>query len=326
MMAVLARRHGSPEVLQCEELPTPPLTDTEVLIRTEVATVNFADVKARRGEAPHLPIVLGHDVVGTVEVIGSAVTTVATGQRVGAIVWEGAYAEFVAAPAERVVPIPDDVPSTQAAGLVALSTAYNVLTVVGQVRAGDSVLINAAAGGVGSIAIQIARELGARVVIGAIRSANKAHLVEAAGAQPLVTDYGPHHAAKAQALAHGPIDLLIDSVGGKAFESGLESLGPFGRVVSFGHTSGEPAFVSTDVIQRSSLSVFGYRGRNHLGARPATVMDGAKAGLRLLAESRIRIAVGATFPLHRAAEAHRMLESGTSVGKLLLVPGAVPVA
>jgi len=321
MRAVLARAYGGPEVLRCERVAAPAPGPHEVLIASEVATVNFADVKARRGDgtAP-LPWIPGHDVVGRVEAVGEQVEGIAVGERVGALVWSGAYAERVAADAALVVQVPDAVASEQAAGLVSMATAWNALTLAGRIAPGDAVLVHAAGGGVGSVAVQLARELGARVVVGAVRSPQKADAVERAGAVALVTGYGDEHAAAARRLAGGPLDLVVDLVGGAAVVAGLAALGTFGRFVSIGNVSGQDAQPSVVALQQASQSLVGFRGRAYQRERADLVAAAAAHALALLAEGRLEVAVAGRFALEEAAAAHAAIERGERAGKLLLVP------
>src|SRR5438093_3781252 len=180
MKAVFVHRYGEPEVLTYQEAPDPTPGPDEVLIRTAIASVNFADIKARRGTdsvTTQLPLIPGHEVVGTIEAVGDKVHTLRMGQRVVAVISSGAYAELVAAPAAFTFSLPETLASEAAAGLVVLITAFNILTLAGRLSPGESVLVQAAAGGTGSTAVQLAKRLGAGLVIGTVGSDEKAALV-----------------------------------------------------------------------------------------------------------------------------------------------------
>ena len=324
MKAVFVNRYGGPEVLSYQDAPDPTPGSDEVLIRTEIANVNFADIKARRGTdsvTTSLPFILGHEVVGTIEAVGAHVHSLRVGQRVTAVITRGAYAELVAAPAALTFPLPETLASEDAAGLVVLMTAFNVLTLAGRITPGESVLVHAAAGGVGSTAIQFAKRLGAGLVIGTVGSDEKAKLVGDLGADHVINYRREPLAARVLELTGGTgVDLILDSVGGSTFDAGLRCLAPGGRVVIFGHTSGEPGHAPTTVLQEENRAVIGYRGRAYLTRRPEVMVQTAKAVLKRVTDGDIRLVIGARFPLREAAAAHRLVEQRESVGKVLLLP------
>jgi NADPH2:quinone reductase len=319
--AIVVREAGGPGVLREEEVDAPVADPGEVLIRVAAATVNYADVKARSGRdgAPVFPYVPGHDVVGTVEAVGDGVTEFAVGQRVGTIVWHGGYAELTPAPVAQTVALPDAISFEQAASVVALATAYAAVVVLGRLQAGEAVVVNGASGGVGSIAVQIARHLGAQVVVGATRSAEKEEFVRELGARPLVTGYGSDYAEQIRAACGRDPDLIVDGVGGPAVEGGVRALAELGRFVTYGGTSGQEGSVPAALIQKRTLTVAGYRGRGYLAARPAVLMEAAAAAFELVVAGAVAVPV-ATMPLGDAARAHEIVESGQTRGKLLLVP------
>ncbi len=324
MKAVMVNRYGGPEVLTYQEAPDPTPGPDEVLIRTEVASVNFADLKARRGTdsvTTPLPLIPGHEVVGTVEAVGEQGHTLCVGQRVTAVVTSGAYAELVVAPAVFTFPLPDTLASEAAAGLVVLMTAFNVLTLAGRLSAGESVLVQAAAGGVGSTAVQFAKRLGAGLVIGTVGSEQKGGLVRELGADQVINYRHEPLTPRVLQLTNGAgVDLILDSVGGSTFDAGLHCLAPGGRIVIFGHTSGESGHAPTTILQEENRAVIGYRGRAYLKRRPAVMTQAATAVLQHVADGDVRLVIGGRFALRDAAAAHQFVEGRESVGKVLLFP------
>lgn len=323
MKAVFARAFGGPEVLELVERPMPTPGPGEVTVRTAYASVNFADVKARRGghhTGAKPPFVPGLDVSGTVEAIGAGVSGLRVGQWVAAAPDGGAYAEVVRARASLVYPLAEGADPRQAAGVVALMTAYNVAIVKGGLQPGETVLVQAAAGGVGSLLVQLAKRYGAARVIGVVGSEAKVAAAQGFGADEVLVvrdeDLRPHLAA----AAPDGIDLVLDSAGGDAFHAAFEALRPFGRIVHFGDAGGTPGPVPVSGMHKANLAVFGYSSGHYRKHRPEGVRHAAERALAHVAAGELRVDVTRVFGLADAAEAHRLLESRASTGKLLLEP------
>lgn len=323
MNVVVATAFGEPDVLRLEQRPAPTPGPGEVTVRTAFASVNYADVKARRGghhTGAKVPFVPGLDVSGTVEQVGEGVTGLRLGQWVAAAPDGGAYAEVVRARAALVYPLAEGVDPRRAAGVVALMTAYNVLLVKGALQPGETVLVQAAAGGVGSLVLQLAKLHGAGRVIGVVGSTAKVEMAKRLGADEVLVvrdeDLRPHLAA----AAPEGIDVALDSAGGDAFVAAFEALRPFGRVVNFGDASGTPGHVSVSRMHKQNMTVVGYSSGHYRKNRPDGVRLAAERALAHVAAGELTVEVTRTFPLAEAAEAHRLIESRASTGKLLLVP------
>ncbi|MCY0879686.1 MAG: NADPH:quinone oxidoreductase family protein [Firmicutes bacterium] len=323
MHAVVVTAWGGPEVLQWMDWPEPAVGPDDVLIRVQTTSVNFADVKARYGQyhgAGKPPFVPGLDVAGVVEAVGEQVEGVAPGMRVVAFPRGGSYAERVVAPKELVYPIPDALDWAPAAGIPTVGfTAYQLLATVARITPGESVLIHSAAGGVGTTAIQIARLLGARFIIGTVGDDAKRPVAEEAGAD-LVVNYRQtsfSEAVKAATDGHG-VDVILDAVGGPVAEESLTCLAPFGRLVHFGDASGEVGRIRVSDLHASCRAVLGYSLGTARRARPASIRPAADHVLQWLQEGRLRVMITREYPLPEAAAAHQWMESRQSVGKIIL--------
>jgi NADPH:quinone reductase len=323
MRAVVARGAGGVEVLAVVDVPEPAPAADEVLIRVRYAGVNFADVNARRGTYGGAGGLrgLGLEVLGEVVAVGVAVRGLAPGRRVAGFSRGPAYAELAVAHQDLVWPVPDEVPDEQAAAFPVVGcTALHLLRSAARLQPGERVLITAAAGGVGTTAIQLARLEGAGLVVGAAGSADRAEVAVRAGADAGI-DYsaGPLDAGLLAAVGPGGVDVVLDGVGGRLRKEALDCLGPFGRLVHFGNSSGTPEDLPSAREQRErNLAVVGF----HLAALRAQhrelVASAAAAVLDRLRAGSLRIAVADVLPLAEAAEAHRRLESRQVTGKLLL--------
>ena len=323
MKAVYAREFGGPEVLELVERTAPTPGPGEVTVRTAFASVNIADVKSRRGghhTGAKPPFVPGLDVSGTVEAIGEGVAGLRVGQWVAAAPDGGAYAEVVRARAALVYPLAAGTDPRQAAGIVALMTAYNVAIVKGGLQPGETVLVQAAAGGVGSLLVQLAKHYGAARVIGVVGSDAKVAVAKGFGADEVLVvreqDLRPHLAA----AAPDGVDLALDSAGGDAFVAAFEALRPFGRIVNFGDAAGAPGPIRVSGMHKTNQAVFGYSSGHYRKHRPEGVRQAAERALAHVAAGELRVEVSRVFGFAQASEAHRLLESRASTGKLLLEP------
>jgi NADPH:quinone reductase len=244
------------------------------------------------------------------------------GQRVAAFPAGGSYAEQVLADPALVYALPEGVDFDTAAAFPTIGvTAYNLLTLVGRLSAGETVLVHAAGGGVGTTAIQMARRLGAGKVIGTVGDDAKVALVHELGADEVINYRAEDFAARVRDLTGGNgADVILDSVAGPTFEASLSCLAPFGRLVVFGQASGEPGVARSADLYGLNRAVLGYSTGGYRRLRPAALRPAAEAVLHLLAGGEIRFVVGGRYPLAEAADAHRLLESRQSTGKILLVP------
>jgi NADPH2:quinone reductase len=324
MKAIRVHEPGGPEVLRYEEVPDPKPEAGEVLIRVEAAGINFADTLARRGLYPTStppPFIPGFEVAGTVMGVGEGVEGITTGQRVMGFAPKGGYAELAVMPAASAIPVPGPMTFEEAAAFpIVYLTAYQALKSFGRLRQGESVLIHAAGGGVGTAAVQLAKVWGARV-FATVGSDEKLSRVKGLGADEVLNyrtvDF-------AEAVRHWTsdkgVDVILESVGGEVFEKSLKSLARDGRLVAIGFSSGVQPQLQLGLLVMNGLSVLGL----HIGVmtlkQPELIRTSAQELIELLAKGRIKPIIGHVFPLREAAEAHRILEGRGSYGKLLLKP------
>lgn len=320
MKAIRYHQQGGPEVLRWEDAPEPVPGPGQVLVRVHAAGVNFADTERRRGlydaQAP-LPRILGSEAAGVVRAVGPGVDASWVGRRVVALTKE-AYAEAALAPVDELLVLPPEVSFEEAAALLVQGlTAYHVVHTVGRVEAGQTVLIHAAAGGVGLLAVQLAKAAGARV-IGTVSGEAKAKLARDVGADAVIRYDQEDVAASVRELTQGRgVERVLDSVGASTWQASLDALAPFGHLVSYGNASGHPPPVEVESLYAKSLTVGAYWLRT-----PTPPEMQRKAREALLAEvvaKRLRIVVGLALPLSRAEEAHRQLEGRNTVGKVVLL-------
>jgi NADPH:quinone reductase-like Zn-dependent oxidoreductase len=328
MRQVVAERAGGPEELRVVDAPVPEPGPGEVLIEAQAVGVNFADVWSRLGVEGQPPYRPGIEVAGTVVAVGADVTTPAVGDRVAATPYgtSGAYAELVRAPADLCFPLPAGLPATTGAALpLNYLTAYAAVEHAARPRAGERVLVHAAAGGVGLAAVQLARRHG--VELFATASPGKHEVLRAEGVKH--TFGYDDWVAEVRERAGDGVDVVVDGVGEDRFRGSLSVLGFGGRVVAYGYTSGVTGETDADRDLETTLSagvplyelLSEARGiiGVHMGAPAATLHRWWDHLLELHAAGEIAPRV-TVLPLADAAEAHRRLHARENVGKLVLVP------
>ncbi len=320
MRAIQIEKVGGPEVLTAATLPDPAPGPGQALIRIEASGVNFIDTYLREGRYPAtLPYVLGQEAAGTVVSVGEGVTTISPGDRVAWCGNPGTYAELALAPADRLVPIPDDLSAQQAAAaLLQGMTAHYLAHDTYRIQPGDEVLIHAGAGGTGLLLTQMAHVLGARVFT-TVSTEEKAELSRAAGAD-IVINYRDHDFAVEVRKHTTGLHAVYDSVGKTTFDQSLSVLRPRGMMVLFGGASGAvPPF---DLIKLSTLgSLYITRPTlNHYILTRTELEARASAVFQAVADGSLKLRIAHTYPLAEAAQAHRDLEARTTTGKLLLIP------
>jgi NADPH2:quinone reductase len=323
MTAVRLHAHGDPDVLRAERVDRPGPGPGQALVRVAAAGVNYADVAARRGVYPlfgELPATVGFEAAGTVQAVGPGGDDALVGRRVVAM-GPGAYAEYLLADAASLIPVPDGLDPTRAAAFAAQGlTAYGMLHAAG-LRAGETVLVHAAAGGVGSLAVQVARLLGADRVVGTAGTPDKRALVRDLGADAAV-DYTapdwPQHVR--DALDGRSVDIALDLVGGALPASTVALLTPAtGRIVLGGMSGGAPELDPSALIT-AGVAAIGYTNPVWL-ARPDFGPTAAPRLLDWITSGALRLVIGATYPLADAAAAHRALETRATTGKVVLLTG-----
>jgi NADPH2:quinone reductase len=320
MHAIVVEQFGDPGVLRWMEWPEPKPGPDEIALRVSLTSVNFTDTLWRRGQmGAKLPFIPGRDCAGVVSAVGENVRGFRVGQRVAAFIDDGSYAEVAVAKASLAYPVPDGVSDEAAASLVVLVTAWNALTFAGRLTAGESVLVRAGAGGVGSAAIQFARSFGAGRIIATVGDMSKVARVRECGAD-VVLDARDFAGGVREATGGRGVDLILDGVAGPVFDMSIETLAPLGRYVNFGHASGAPGSVRTNQLQGANRSVIGYstgyfRANKHEALRPAV-----ENVFRAFLDKKVGLLTSKTFPLREAAQAHRFIESRMSHGKIMLEP------
>jgi NADPH2:quinone reductase len=319
MHAIVVPRNGDASVLEWTERPDPKPGPSEVAIRVTLTGVNYADIMRRRGgyRGGPPPFVPGLDCVGTVTAVGSGVSGITVGERVAAFPEDGGYTEIAIARDVLTYPVPDGVPDEAAASLTMLVTAYNTLVMCARLERGETVLIHSAAGGVGSLAIQCARALGADTIVAVAGGPEKVAFAHSLGADIVVDHTTDDLAAKLEPIG-GKVDVVLDAVGGETFNSTIPLLAEFGRYCIYGQASGEPGEVFTNVLHAGNRAVLGYSTGGYRASRPERLRAGVEGAFDLVSEGLVKVFVGARYPLRDAAEAHRHVESRASHGKTLL--------
>jgi NADPH2:quinone reductase len=325
MKAVLVTKFGGPEVLEYKSIDIPTIGPTQVLIRVAAASINFADIKARLGKyhgAGNPPFIPGLDVAGTIESIGSEVTHLNVGQRVIAFPDSGSYTEYTVADQILTFPIPDTIDFDTAAACPLVSfTSYNLLAEVARLQKGESVLIHAAAGGIGTTAIQLAKLLGAKTVIGTVGSDAKVDIVRQAGADFVLNYESEHFVEEVLELTNAEgANVILDSLAGEIFEKSLECLSRFGRIVNFGNATQHTGKFHTNGLHASCRSVLGYSFGTTRKYHPERVKHTAEAVIPYLANGQLEMIINKRFKLVEAGQAHEWIESRKSTGKILLQP------
>jgi len=319
MKAIRVQEYGGPPVLRFEEIPAPTPGPKQALVRLVMAGVNFVDIYQRRGDYPvPVPYTPGREGAGVVEAVGEGVATVKPGDRVAFTGQPGGYAEATVVAAESLIPLPADLSFEQGAAfpMQAMTTHY-LLHEFRRLKPGDTVLIHAAAGGVGLLLVQWARHLGARV-FGTVSTEEKAKAAREAGADEVILYTRQDFVAEIKGLTNGHgADLIVDGVGKSTFRGNLEAVALRGHIVIFGAASGPADPIVPNALMARSITISGGSSANYLSSREellrraGDVIAGVRAGW-------LRLRIGTVLPLARAVEAHQLLEGRHTIGKLLL--------
>jgi NADPH:quinone reductase len=314
--AVRLTSYGGLEGLEVADVPEPVARPGQVLVDVARAGVNFADIGRRRGTfdvAEPLPRVLGGEVAGRRR---------DTGERVAALTLEGGgYAEVAAVDEALAFPIPDGVGDDEAVALLVQGlTAYHVVRSAGRLAEGESIVVHAAAGGVGSLAVQLARRWGAGRIIGVASTPAKRRLAEQHGAH-VTLNADPEFLRERIVEANGDrrVDVVLEMVGGEVFRQSLHALAPFGRIVVFGAAGGQPRDVPADELEELNVALVGFWLRP-LTKTPERLAEPLAELFAYVGEGSLRPHIGRVYPLADVRAAHADLEGRRSVGKLLLSP------
>ncbi|HYF61772.1 MAG TPA: quinone oxidoreductase [Herpetosiphonaceae bacterium] len=323
MKAISLARFGSPDVMEYAEIDRPQPGPGEVVVRNRAIGVNFIDVYQRTGRYPGaLPLTLGIEGAGEIVERGPAAEAYPLHARVAYVGVPGSYAEYTVVPESRLIPLPDGISEQAAAAVLEQGmTAHYLSHDTYPIQAGDTVLVHAAAGGVGLLLTQLARRRGARV-IATVSTAAKAELACQAGADKVILYSQVDFEAEVQRLTDGAgVHAVYDSVGLTTFEKGLNLLRPRGAMVLFGASSGPAPQLDPQRLMRGSL----YLTRPslpHYIADQAALLGRANDVLGWVKDGSLKLHIGRTYALAQAAQAHSDLESRATTGKLLLLPNA----
>ncbi len=322
MKAIQVKQPGGPEALEVVDLPIPQPKPNEAVVKLAASGVNFIDVYFREGryKSP-LPFVVGQEGAGVATAIGSEVKSVKVGDRVAWTGLQGSYAEYAAVSADRLVPIPAGVTDQQAAAAMLQGmTAHYLSHDTFPLKRGQTCLIHAAAGGVGLLLVQMAHNIGARV-IATVSTDEKAKLAREAGADEVILYTQTDFEAETKRLTNNQgVHVVYDSVGKTTFEKGLNVLRPRGMMVLFGGSSGAvPPFDLIVLSQKGSLFVTRPTLGHYIASREELV-ERSSSVFGMMADGKLKLRIEHTYPLAEAQRAHRDLEGRKTTGKLLLIP------
>lgn len=327
MKAVRFHKTGGPEVLLYEDVPELVPGPGQVLIKVEAVGMNFADVMRRRGdpypEDSPLPFTLGVETAGTIAAVGEGVSGIPIGLSVVAAPGAGGYAQYVVVPAASVIPLPQGFDAVHAAALLGHGlTAAVTLKQAAKIKPGETVLIEGAAGGVGLFAVQLAKLYGAGKVIAAASTAEKRAKAESLGADASVDYTVAGWPAEVKRLTDGKgVDIVIETAGGETVNQALDAMAPFGRMIFLGQSSGKTALVDPWRLTKMNHSVVGFY-INAFAGDAELLMATVGELVGFVSTGQVKIQVGKVLPLSQAAEAHRLLETRQTTGKVVLLPWA----
>jgi NADPH2:quinone reductase len=322
MRAIRIHDVGGPEVLRYEEVPMPEPGPGQARVRVVAVGVNFIDIYFRTGQyRANLPLILGQEAAGVVDALGPDVREVKVGDRVAYAPQQGAYAEYAVVPAWRLVTVPDNVELTLAAAVMLQGmTAHYLSHSTYPIKRSDTVLVHAAAGGVGGLLVQIAKRLDARV-IATVSNEEKAQEAREAGADEIILYSQTDFAAEVKRLTDGHgVDVVYDSVGKTTFWGSLASLKPRGYMVLYGQSSGAVEPVDPQVLNAKGSLYLTRPTLGHYVADRAELLQRAGDLFKWIAAGELKVRIAGTYPLAEVAEAHLLLESRQARGKVLLVP------
>ncbi|MGV2939056.1 zinc-binding alcohol dehydrogenase family protein [Mesobacillus sp. LC4] len=324
MKAIQLKEYGGPEVLQVVELQRPVPEGHQVLIEIHAIGVNYADTARREGQyvvPTKLPFIPGAEIAGVVVETGESVTNVQAGDRVVTLIESGGYAEFALADSRGLIPLQEKMEFEQAVALPLQGlSAYHILKTMGRLEAGETVLVHAAAGGVGTLAVQLAKLSGASKVIATASTDDKLALAADMGADVLInyTEQGWEEKVL-EATGRKGVDVALEMAGGEIFNKTLKCLATFGRLVIYGVASGEQSRFYPSSLMARNQSVIGFF-LPQIMRKPALIQSSMAEMLGYLSKGQLKLTIGGIFSLEQAAEVHRLLQSRQTKGKLILKP------
>ncbi|WP_068303979.1 NADPH:quinone oxidoreductase family protein [Pararhodobacter sp. CCB-MM2] len=316
---VLSATDTPPSVV---DIPMPEPAAGEVRLRIHACGLNFADLLMAKGtyqDTPQAPFVMGMELAGVVDAVGEGVTQLKPGQRVAAFAGKGGLAEYGCFPVERCLPLPDGMPFEHAAGfMVAYGTSHVGLKHRARLKAGETLLVLGAAGGVGLTAVEIGAKMGAKVVAVA-RGAEKLKVAAAAGASVLIDSEGADLKAEFKAL--GGVDVIYDAVGDPAASAALRALRPEGRFVVIGFAGGQVPQFPANILLVKNIDVLGFYWGGYSTFAPQVITQSLGELMGLYAEGALKPHVSHALPLERTAEAMELMRSRASTGKVVITMG-----
>ena len=321
MKAVVVNEHGDSSKMEVSEVAKPTPSSHQVLIETEFASVNFADIMAVAGNyaVGTPPFTPGIDAYGKIVEVGSELDRSWLGKRVIAFVDQGGYAEFTLATLGQFFEVAPDIDRLQAAASpLLLGTAYGLLHSATALQSSDSILVHAGAGGVGTTLISMARADGASKIVALVSREEKIPVVEDRGAIGLLYSDSNEYSDRVRDALGGGVDLSLNSVGGNTLAEDLKVTNAFGRVVVFGMASGQPGVAASNLLHPTSRAIIGYSFGNLRRNRPNEVAPLIEKALTYLTNGKVTLEIGEVIKIDRVREAHDLITSRRSIGKVLL--------
>jgi NADPH2:quinone reductase len=325
MKAIQIEALGGPEVMQVVDVPVPEPGPKQVRVKVEAVGLNYSDIMIREGKylsRTQLPQIMGREFAGVIDSVGDAVRGFQPGQRVYGTINSGALAEYALCHAAALLPLPDGLSSEMAVALIVQGvTALHCLDDHGGLKPGETVLIHAAAGGVGTLAIQMAKQLGAGKIIGTASSDTKCNTILELGAEA-VNYSSPDWVEEVLRLTDGRgADLILESVGGDVFWRSYRDLLAFaGRIVVVGIAGGEINEIRTNEILRRNKTIIGYFLAEYFEKAPEKVLPAIMRVLEMVNSGAVKPVIGATFPLEQAVDAFNFMQNRQNIGKVVIKP------
>lgn len=324
MKAIQLKEYGGPEVLNLVEMERPEPKGHQVLIEIHAIGVNYADTARREGQyvvPTKLPFIPGAEIAGVVVETGESVTNVQKGDRVVTLIESGGYAEFALADSRGLIPLQEKMDFEQAVALPLQGlSAYHILKTMGRLEKGETVLVHAAAGGVGTLAVQLAKLSGAGKVIATASTDDKLALAADMGADILInyTEQGWEDKVL-EATGGKGVDIALEMAGGEIFNKTLKCLATFGRLVIYGVASGEQSRFYPSSLMARNQSVIGFF-LPQIMRKPELIQSSMAEMLGYLSKGQLKLTIGGVYSLEQAAEVHGLLQSRQTKGKLILKP------
>ncbi|WP_281974911.1 quinone oxidoreductase family protein [Halobacillus litoralis] len=324
MKAIQFKEYGNPSVLENIEMELPEINEGEVLLRVTAIGVNYADTARREGAyviPTPLPFIPGAEVAGVVEEVGKGTNRFKKGDRVVTLIGSGGYAEYVTTKESSLIPLPDGVNDETAVALPLQGlTAYHLLTTMGRLEKGETVLVHAAAGGVGSLAVQLAKQFGAGNVIATASSEEKLQLAKDLGADHTVNYTSEHWGDEVMKITDGKgVDIALEMAGGDIFHETVKCMRAFGRVVVYGVASGNQAEMYPSGLMNRNLSVIGFF-LPQIMRKPVLFEKSLDHLLKMVNTGELKLTIGGVYKLEEAAHVHEIMQNRKTKGKLVLKP------